>query len=694
MKSNLKGGNAIVRLLLAHGEKIGMVAIIACAFMLLWSAMGVPRLEQGKDPDTLTKQANTAEQHINDFTYESVAKTDKTAVRKAISIDLASMKAVDPDHFPNLDPQNPYIVAPQKWRTDPELLTAEDLEVRADLGLWATANPDTIKQRKLEALAEQQKEKAAAEAREARERDEAQGGEGRSPRGRSRDERGGGEEERPRGPNSSIVLQPGTGVELEGFEEIEAQSWVTVLARVPIKAQNRLYEDALQSARGYQQQRDMPVYMGYLIERAEVTSEGLGEWKRLATVNKKVLIQELATYPVNPQEVVASKYVHPLLTHPLPPLILKEWDDRASHSSIPLAVDEEAAAMEMETAMMENESSAAEDAEGEDDMGFGRTTPRPGEIPPGGYSERGGMYGGEGYGRGGMYGGEGGYGRGGGEGYGRGGGMYGGEGGYGRGGGEGYGRGSYGAGSGVEIAEFNWDGKTSDVLLRFFDNTVQPGHRYRYRVKLALQDVNDRVPIRELDKTVTARRDALKPSMRTFRLTEWSKPSPIASVPLPARLYVMRAEPAKDGVYNAQPKAELLIKALNSAFAAEIALAQSFTRGTVMNLREAAKVVWSNQYNVQKDPEFDFTTGATLVDIQGGDKLSSKNRDLLAPARVVLMDAAGKMTIKEELKDLPTVKGYQTILESPPDERGGGYGGEGYGRGGGGRGGGGRRGEF
>jgi uncharacterized membrane protein YgcG len=248
-----------------------------------------------------------------------------------------------------------------------------------------------------------------------------------------------------------------------------------------------------------------------------------------------------------------------------------------------------------------------------------------------------------------------------------------------------------GAGSGVEIGEFSWDGKTSDVLLRFFDNTVQPGHRYRYRVKLALQDVNDGVATKDLDKTVTARRDALKPSMRTFRLTEWSKPSPIASVPLPARLYVMAAEPVKEGAYNSQPEAELLIKALNSAFAAEIALAESFTRGTVMNLREAAKVVWSNQYEVDKDPEFDFTTGATLVDIQGGDKLSSKNRDLLAPARVVLMDAAGKLTIKEELNDLPAVKEYKAILEAPQDERGGGYGGEGgFGRGGGGGGGRGR----
>ncbi len=181
---------------------------------------------------------------------------------------------------------------------------------------------------------------------------------------------------------------------------------------------------------------------------------------------------------------------------------------------------------------------------------------------------------------------------------------------------------------------------------------------------------------------MTELREKLKPGMRTFRKTEWSKPSPNASVPLPARLYLASADTAKG-------EAEILIKALNSQFAAEIALIEEFTRGTVMNLREKAAVVWSNQYEVDRDPEFDFRTGATLVDIQGGEKLSSKNNELLAPARVVLMDAAGKLMIQQELKDATAVKDFQAILEMPQEERGGGYGG-GYGEGEGGRGGGGR----
>jgi hypothetical protein len=483
-------------------------------------------------------------------------------------------------------------------------------------------------------------------------------------------------------------MQPRMGVELSGFETITPRSWVTVLAKVPYKSQVQMYEDALQKARGYEPNRDIPKYIGYVVERAEITPAGQGEWKRIAQMFDKKLIEEISTYPVNPPEVVASRFVHPLLTHPLPPLILKEWDDRVSHSSMPLAVDDiPPAELEMLNAD-KTDAEAAKEGEAADDGGFGGARREPavgGEM----YGERGGGYGGE-YGRGGGYGGEYG-GRGGGYGgeYGGRGGGYGGEYG-GRGGGGysgGYGRGGYGLGqgAGVELAEFTWDGKTENVLLRFFDNTVEPGHSYRYRVQLAVRDVNDGVPIATLDSSVNKRRDEIKENMRYFRLTDWSKPSPIASVPLPARTYVMKADPGKG-------EAEMLIKALNSKFAAEIALVESFTRGMVLNVRNKAKVVWSNTYNEQKDPEFDFFTGVTIADIQGGDERSNKNRDLTAPARVMLMDAAGKLMVRNELQDQLPVQEFNQALEAPR-EGGmggrGGYGGE-YGRGGGGRGGRGR----
>jgi hypothetical protein len=696
MKSGLKGGNAVVRLLLAHGEKIGIAAILLCAGMLIWSALNVPTLEADKTPEQLQSKAQQAESHVNSFKWQEVASQDlpETPIVKKEPFKVDAMHQLDKDQWPILDPINPPVIPPQKLRTDPVLLAAADLEVHADSGLWATANPEEISRRKKAALAAQQKEEREEREREARESEDDRDGGGGRGRGRDDDR---GEEERPRGPNATVVVQPRMGVELQGFETINAQSWITVLARIPIKDQNNMYEDALENARGFNATADMPQYLGYIIERAEITHEGQGEWKRIAQITDKSLIKELESYPVFPPEVVASRFVHPVMTHPLPPLILKEWDNRVKHSSMSLAVDDVPPVDEPLT----EEPVEAEDAEGEaeDDGGFGVSKPKPGADglygERGGYEMDGGRGGGFGGGRGGyeMDGGRGGYkmdgGRGGG-----------GRGGYemdgGRGGG-GYG-GQMGMGRGVELASFAWDYKTSDILLRFFDNTVEPGHRYRYRVRLALMDVNDGVSVQYLDPTVTKRREALaNAKLRTFRLTDWSEPSPIASVPLPVRLYLVAAEPAKPG---SAPEAEILIKALDSKFAAEIARKEKATRGAVLNVREKAEVVWSNNYEEEQDPEFNFRTGTTLVDVQGGEKLGKTNRNLVAPGRAVMMDAAGKLSILHELKDAPVVQDFDATKEMDQDGMGGGRGGyemdggRGGGRGGRGGGRGGRGGDF
>ena len=57
-----------------------------------------------------------------------------------------------------------------------------------------------------------------------------------------------------------------------------------------------------------------------------------------------------------------------------------------------------------------------------------------------------------------------------------------------------------------ELPEYAWDGLTKTLLFRFFDDTVEPGHRYRYRVRLVLKDVNVDQPAKFLDPTVRRRR--------------------------------------------------------------------------------------------------------------------------------------------------------------------------------------------
>ncbi|MCG8449737.1 MAG: hypothetical protein MI725_09185 [Pirellulales bacterium] len=683
MKANLKGGNALVRLLLGHGEKLGMFGIVVCAGMLIWSALGVARLEEKQTPNDLNLISNQAQEKVNASTWREYPEEEKVLAEKQIEGE-ADMKPISFDAFPR--PTYAYnrpVLDPVALRTDPLLLAPEELEVHGDFGLWASANPETIKQKQLDAMREQQREQR--EEKDARERAAREGEEGRGARreadaglyGRGRGARE--QDGRRRPTKGPIVVRPRTGAQLQGYEDIDARSWVTVLAKVPIKQQYQMYEDTLEKARGYNAAKDIPIYGGYIVERAEITDSGQSEWVQIAKVYDKVILREIAHYPVNVADVIDTRVNHPLLTHPLPPLILREWDDRVSHSSMPLAADLESYdELEQESEMEDVEDETDEEDIFEDPLARrdGRSigpgirgerrpirTARPGAL-----SGRGG-YGGGGYG--GEYGG--GYGGGyddeyGGGGYSRGGGY-----------GGGYGRGaSLGAGSGVTLAAFTWDQETSHVLLRFFDHSdgITPGHRYRYRLRLIVKDVNYNVLEKYLDKTVTERR---KQNAKSYRLTDWSKPSGIASVPLPARVYLISAKPAKESNPYDEPEAELLIKALNSQFAAEIAKADSFSRGSVINIYDSAKVVWSSDFDPEQNSDkFPFRTGITLLDFHGGEKLSTKNRNLLVPVRALLMDPSGKLFVQSQLDDAEGVAEFESALELENDGRRGRYGGEGY----------------
>jgi len=660
MQANLKGGNAFVRLLFAHGEKIGMAGIVVCAALLLWSAMGRERLGDDQDPEDLQQLSTRADAHIKSFRWDDVDQ-ENLIVAQPVSSEM--MKEIPRRQFPPYDHGfDRRLLEPIGLRSDPVLLTAEDLEVHGDSGLWAFSDPNTIARKQLEAIAEEKKKKKDRESQRLRGREENARGAG--PRG------GGlyGAESGPAGrrgtkvakKGATIVVPSRTGAQLQGFEQVKADSWVTLLAKVPIELQNQHYDEALQTARGYDPQRDLPVYRGYQVQRAEITDAGQGDWKLIMLISGRTIRKTLDTYPVNVPDVIDPDYNHPVLTHPLPPLILREWGKQASHSSMPLL-------SEREENVEEEEEEEIDDNSDEDDLFAGPTISdrrgmrsgmkgpaRRGASRRGAPMRGGGMRGGEmgmmemgmGMEMGGM-----------GMGMEMGGGMG--------------GRGMSTRRAGAALSDFTWDGVTSHVLLRYFDNSATPGRKYRYRIRLAIGDVNHNLPKKgALDPSVSERRGKLKGSKLTYRFTDWSKPSPIASVPLPARVYLVSAKPAKEANFNAEPEVELLIKALNSQYAAEIARADHFPRGSVINAHEKVTVIWSNyKFTTEQDSKFDFRTGVTLLDFRGGEKLSNRNRDLTVPTRAVLMDAAGRLFLQEELEDTGPVDEYQQALEGGQDSR-------------------------
>jgi hypothetical protein len=558
-----------------------------------------------------------------------------------------------------------------KLRDDPVLVAVENLEVNPGSGLWMSADPEVIREKMIEA--QKEAERKAQEAKEEADRLAAEAEEGEGGRRRSRDREGmmgrgegfgdyggmGGTKTK----DGAIVVNPRGGAEMQGFEDIRERSWVTVLAKVPIGQQFQMYEDALAGAGGFNPTNDQPEYLGYFVERAEVTEAGQGKWVPLTPVKGSGILGVMRTWPIQTPDLVTPKYIHPLLTFPLPPMVMREWGDEITHSELPIQTPEEI--MEEELRAQEEALKPAEEEVEDSENPFASVIERRTQPMAGG---EGGMYRG---GEGGMY---------------RGGGMSrGGEGGMYRGGGRGGegGEGGMRMGGGMsagpeELPQYTWDGETKHLLFRYFDSTVTPGRRYRYRVRLAMIDVNAAQNPRflapeaaaRIEKEKAAAEKAKKPSKPLgWRLTEWSEPSPVAVVPQPGLIYLATAKPPSQNNLNAEPEVRLVIKSLDATDAAEVALGDWFVRGSVLNRSQKAEIIWSSLMKIDpaepiESPVFDFITGLTLVDFDGGDEMTPKNRKLLAPARAIVMDSSGKLRLRNELEDEKAVREYDLIMKA------------------------------
>ncbi len=388
------------------------------------------------------------------------------------------------------------VVPPTVERGDPKLLVATKLEGSAVTALMpfydaARAKQQLLKERKKELERERDSRRTAEQGAE--ENNGRGGGAGRGGRGEMGME--GGELEEGMRPVEAM-LRP-AGVPLDGTELIQAKSVAVVLAKVPVEDQFQAYYSALENARGFDPTRDQPEYLGAFVERADVTAGDEGElkWVPVSIPNplgkpSPVMTGRTISYATSnwvqgfelPED---TRYDHPNLTFPLPPLVGRNWaTNEVVHSDVPTAVESEKAANDLEAEPLEG----APKPDGEEDL-FGGA-PQDGMMG----GERGmGPGGMGGRGMGGMM--EGGRGMGG-MGRGMGGMMEGGMGG---------GRGGMGGGmgGGGMIGEYTM--QTDHIMLHFFDFGVQPGRKYQYRIKLVLNDVNRWAPLNALEKTVRER---------------------------------------------------------------------------------------------------------------------------------------------------------------------------------------------
>ncbi len=709
MKANLKGMSGIKGLLLRHGEKIGMFVVGLCAAFFVYKSLQLKNLPDDLQADKLRQKMSQSQTAVKDSKWPEPDSEQAGVVRRYTEIAATGIGEVKPEVFKTRQlGWDPAVITPTVPRTDPVLLSALDVRAHGGCGLFGFIDVEVQKARALALAAKAEKE--AQDAEKQRLKDAANaggpggpGGEGRGV-GRRGPEEGPGEfgmvEDKDH-PGRRIVesgIRP-QGVPLQGDERIDKKYWAVVVAKVPIKEQIKLYRDSFENAKGgFDPATDFPRYFGYLVERAEITRGQDLNWEKVEVYDGQgnrigpavtpkyldALYQKIATDWVPPQpEVVDDRYLdfEGVLTYPLPPLAWRDWGSDVTHPDIPLAVN--APPREDETMPVEEQAPPPGTKEDSGGIFAHNTDPNTGMAGPGGVGMPGRNpgFGGSAMGRGpgsGFGPGMGAYGRGGesemGMGMGRvmrpmGRGPEGGEGmgmGMGRGGGSFTRPGSNAGRTTLPRGVDSW-------LLRFFDFTVEPGKKYKYRVRLIVHDPNRKPGLDDniLDSKALVRiREAIKNKSIGFRMTDWSEPSPTVGIPLDGSVRMAEAKPVNPEKPSDEPTVKLLVESFgvdDKGNSIQAATEAEFRRGAVANMANKAEHLVDGGRAIDPIKSYRYHTGITLVDVVGGEKVG---KDLQVPARVLLMDPTGQLYVRNELDDHFAVELHRAIFTEDKKKKG------------------------
>lgn len=484
---------------------------------------------------------------------------------------------------------------------------------------------------------------------------------------------------------------------------------VAVKALVPFEKQWEEYERALANATGYSPMHDIPKYLLFVAERAEVTDDADAPLK-WQTVSNSSFAMEWArkNYAGVPPEVADEAYLLPgTLTMPVPPVLLQPYDALALHSEIPrkklaspLAMGQQPGAAAGEQAAGQEEAAAAPQptddfSEGLPRIPMGGAPGMGGMAGMGGYGTMPGMTPGMGYPSGGemTYGSEGGM-------YG---GMYGGTTGmeYGSGGG-------YPGATGSMPGEYGMPGGygmpgvrmpvVKHKMVRFFDFTAQPGKSYRYRVRVMMEDPNrpldknaepnprilDQAVADRLAKIIADDEEYIKTSGKlrrtSWRQTDWSEPSNVVTVVSPERFAGGGATSARSvklsltgpTVELEEARGKMVTVVWDQRRATEVPAEREVLRGAFLSFTHTADVLQPLTLQIKRIEDYTFDTDAFVADLRGGesllvdvDKTSKEETPLPVPGEYLIVDGDGSLVVCNEVDDAEEYRRLLFIEDRP-----------------------------
>jgi hypothetical protein len=193
--------------------------------------------------------------------------------------------------------------------------------------------------------------------------------------------------------------------------------------------------------------------------------------------------------------------------------------------------------------------------------------------------------------------------------------------------------------------------KVDRELFRFVDYTVEPGKQYCYRVKLALRNPN-------YQKSQRFLKDA-KDSQAAVLEAAWSQPTPIVAVSRGVNILAGPIlKPAEKALHD--PDVEICVVVFAPDRGGEAAGKKLVQRGVLANfVIDPLWVLSPDHQNLNNWKKVDLTSNALVVDVQGGRKLSKKDA-LIEPVELLVLDAEGRLVVRDELDDADE---YHTRLD-------------------------------
>ena len=625
MKVKLKlNGKAIKEFLLEHVEKIVFGAVVVCFALIVYRAWGremYPKGPGGQEltPDVLAGYAGDA----REWWEATVPNPEEYKTRDYVEYVNGSRIPIEVNAYEFQAAWDRPIVQQRRKRGVPPLFTVEGLRGTADCG-------------QVSMLVEMS--------------------------------------------DTGALLPPGGGStprtmsSVRTTTAVQGQRWVVITALVRYQEQIETFSEYFQTAQIRNPQTDLPRYLGYLVQRAEVKTSDPNQpldWSEefISGTARKEAMTRWGQSRGMAQQVVDPRFVdrEQKLTFPLPPLVDRTWDESVVHEpEIPFFSRQ---------SQMFDPRAVPESPEAPENPFDSGLPGGPGySRPMGGYDRPSMEYDGAGMeydGRAGGY-------------------------------SEGP-RGGYAGPGHVGMGE-------KYKLFRFFDLNVESGKKYRYRVRLALRNPNLQIEPRYLSPEVLAKKNQIeqeaekirasgKPReanahiLRNWQIVEsdWTEPTDVIVVPRDSRLLAISVQPPPRTA--AEPSGKVLLVSWVKDQGIEAFKEYTVQRGKVANFRgvrfpetkeppksprtprgEEGYYAQSGPLGAAADQSslVDYLTDTMVLDMQGGDRIMSGKDRLMRPGAILLLDPDGTMVVRHELDDLAE---YTKLTEraEPPQQSGGDY---------------------